>query len=262
MGSLFSYDSPLMTFLTKIADLIIVNILAFICCLPIFTIGASMTALYYVVLKMVRNEECYITKAFFKSFKENFKQATIIWLIMLFVIIVIVADILVMFFSGISFPGWLVIGVAIVLILLSIAVVHVFPVLARFENTVKGTYRNSFFMGFLAFPRSIAMLVCWLVPAFILWKLWQLAPLVIFFGFSGPAYLCAIFYNPTFKRFEPKTEEKDADEWYIEPVEEETEDAGETAEAAAEEKPKAAAEEIANEAAAAAEEAETAKEEA
>ena len=220
MGSFFSYDSPLMTFLTKVADLIIVNILAFICCIPIVTAGASLTALYYVALKIVRNEECYITKAFFKSFKENFKQATIIWLIMLFVIAIIVADILVMFFSGLTFPGWLVIGVAIVLILLSIAVVHVFPILARFENTTKQVYKNSFFMGFLAFPRSMAMLVCWLVPGFLLWKKPQLAPIVLFFGLSGPAYLCAIFYNPTFKRFEPKEEEKDADEWFIEPLEE------------------------------------------
>ena len=223
MGSIFSYDSPLMMFLTKVADLIILNILAFICCIPIVTAGASLTALYYVVLKIVRDEECYIVKAFFKSFKENFKQATIIWLIMLFVIVVIAADILVMFFSGLAFPGWLVIGVAIVLVLLSIAVVHVFPILARFESTVKGAYKNSFFMGFLAFPRSIAMLVCWLVPGFILWKLPQIAPVVLFFGISGPAYLSALFYNATFKRFEPKKEEKDADDWFVEPVEEEAE---------------------------------------
>ena len=221
MGSIFSYDSPLMTFLTKVADLIIVNILAFICCIPIFTIGASMTALYYVVLKIVRNEECYITKHFFKSFKENFKQATIIWLIMLFFIVVIVIDLIVMWFSGIVFPDWLKIGIAIVLLLLLIAVVHVFPILARFENTVKGTYRNSFFMGFLAFPRSVAMLACWVIPALILWYLPQCIPIIFFFGLSGPAWLNAIFYNPTFKRFEPKVEEKDADAWYIE---EETED--------------------------------------
>ena len=224
MGSLFSYDSPLMTFLGKVADLIIVNILAFVCCIPIFTIGASMTALYYVVLKIVRNEECYITKHFFKSFKENFKQATIIWLIMLFFVAVIAVDLVVMWFSSIVFPDWLKIGIAIVLILLLIAVIHVFPILARFENTIKGTYRNSFFMGFLAFPRSIAMVACWIIPALIIWYLPQCIPIVLFFGLSGPAFLNAVFYNPTFKRFEPKKEEKDADEWFIE--DEETEDAG------------------------------------
>ena len=72
MGKLFDLDSPIMNFLGKLADLIILNILAFICCIPIVTAGASMTALYYVCLKMVRNNEGYIMKSFFKSFKQNF----------------------------------------------------------------------------------------------------------------------------------------------------------------------------------------------
>lgn len=67
----------------RAADLMILNIVFIICCLPIVTIGASLTALHYVTLKMVRNEESYIVKSFFKSFKQNFKQATIINLIML-----------------------------------------------------------------------------------------------------------------------------------------------------------------------------------
>ena len=81
MGRIFSLDSPLFSFLNKVADLILLNILTMICCLPIITIGASMTALHYVVLKMVRDEESYIVRSYFKSFRQNFKQATIIWLI-------------------------------------------------------------------------------------------------------------------------------------------------------------------------------------
>ena len=77
MGRIFSLDSPLFSFLNKVADLILLNILTMICCLPIITIGASMTALHYVVLKMVRDEESYIVRSYFKSFRQNFKQATI-----------------------------------------------------------------------------------------------------------------------------------------------------------------------------------------
>ena len=92
MGRFFNLDSPVMVALTKMADLIIVNLLAFFCCLPIITVGASMTALHYVVLKIVRDEECYIVKSFFKSFKENFRQATVIWLIEVLLIIIFAAD--------------------------------------------------------------------------------------------------------------------------------------------------------------------------
>ena len=93
MGRFFNIDSPIMVGLNKLADLIWLNILTFICCIPIITVGASITALNYVALKMVRNEEGYVTRSFFKSFKQNFKQATIIWLIMLLVAAIIIGDV-------------------------------------------------------------------------------------------------------------------------------------------------------------------------
>ena len=79
MGNLFSYDNPVMQFLTKVANCVYLNILWFIFSIPIFTIGASTTALYYVSLKMVKDQESGIFSAFFSSFKENFKQSTIMW---------------------------------------------------------------------------------------------------------------------------------------------------------------------------------------
>ena len=62
-----------MQILNKVADLMILNILTVFCCIPIITAGASMTAMHYVALKMARNEECYIARDFFKSFKLNFR---------------------------------------------------------------------------------------------------------------------------------------------------------------------------------------------
>lgn len=81
MDKIFNLDSPVMQALNKVADLIWLNILTMVCCIPIITVGAALTAQHYVVLKMVRNREGYITRSFFKSFKANFKQATCIWLI-------------------------------------------------------------------------------------------------------------------------------------------------------------------------------------
>ena len=72
-----------MQFITKLACTAYLNLLWFICCIPIVTAGASTTALYYVTLKMVKDEESGLTRAFFHSFKENFRQGTIIWLILL-----------------------------------------------------------------------------------------------------------------------------------------------------------------------------------
>ena len=77
---IFDLDSPLMNVLNKMADLMWLNILTLICCIPVITAGAALTSMHYVALKIVRNEESYITRSFFKSFKTNFRQATLIWL--------------------------------------------------------------------------------------------------------------------------------------------------------------------------------------
>ena len=83
MTNLLNPDNAVMQFITKIVYSVYLNILWFICCLPIVTIGASTTALFYVTMKMVRNEEGNITRNFFHSFKENFKQSTLVWLMLL-----------------------------------------------------------------------------------------------------------------------------------------------------------------------------------
>lgn len=227
MGKLFDLDSPIMNFLSKMADLIGLNILAFVCCLPIVTVGASMTALHYVCLKIIRNEEGYIVKSFFKSFKQNFKQATIIWLIWLGVMLLFLGDLMIFMYSGIEFPGWLKIVFLAVVLLSIFATMHVFPILSRFENSVKNTYKNSLLMGVLAFPKTILMMVVWLVPALLVVFLPPSTPIALCLGISGPAFACAALYNGTFKRFEPQEEEV-ADEWFIEPEGEELQETDES----------------------------------
>ena len=83
MRNLFNFDGPVLQFIHKIVYSVYLNILWFLCCIPIVTVGASTTALFYVTLKMSKNEEGNITKAFFHSFRENLKQGTLIWLILL-----------------------------------------------------------------------------------------------------------------------------------------------------------------------------------
>lgn len=221
MGRIFDLDSPVMNFLNKLADLIYLNFLTLICCIPIVTIGASLTALNYVTLKIVRNEEGYITKSFFKSFKQNFKQATAIWLILLLFFVIFAGDILILNYAQVEFPTWLKIALIAVGVLILFATIHVFPVLSRFENTVKNTFKNSMLMGILSLPKTITMLVLWAIPVVIVVFFTQMLPVVFALGISGPVFLSALLYNGTFKKFEPQPEEEKADDWFIE--EEETE---------------------------------------
>lgn len=221
MGKIFDLESPLFSFLSKMADLIWLNILTVVCSIPIFTIGASLTALNYVVLKMVRNEEGYINKSFFKSFKQNFKQATIIWLIILAVIMVLAGDFYILKYAVFEFPAWLRAILFAITFILLIAVMHIFPVLAKFENTIKNTFKNSFLMGILSLPKTILMIICWIIPVLIGLFVYQILPLVLALGISLPAYVNALLYNKTFKRFEPEDIQTSDSEWTILPDEQE-----------------------------------------
>ena len=93
MSKLFRMDSPLMRFLTKIADLMVLNILFCVTSIPLITIGASWTALYSVTLKMVRDEEGSVSRSYFRSFRQNFRQATLLWLGVLVVLALLALDI-------------------------------------------------------------------------------------------------------------------------------------------------------------------------
>ena len=87
--NIFRFESPVMQFIGKVADFILLNLLTLVCSLPIITFGAAYTAKYYVSMKIIRGEEGTLFKAYFKSFKENFKQATLIWIIQLVVLCVL-----------------------------------------------------------------------------------------------------------------------------------------------------------------------------
>lgn len=208
-------DSPLFGFLNKVADLIILNLLTLVCCIPVITAGAAMTGLNYVCLKMVRNEEGYIIRGFFKSFKQNFKQATIIWLIILLVIGVLAGDVFIISYSNVAFPTWLRVALLAVGVIVIVALMHVFPVLARFDNTIRNTFRNSLYMGILTLPKTILMMICWALPVVITLLSFQAFPFVFMLGISGPAFLCALLYNKTFKRFEPEQEIVGDYEWTV-----------------------------------------------
>lgn len=215
---LFDLDSPLMQGLGKVADLLLLNMLALFCCIPVVTVGASLTALHYMALKMARNEECYIARGFFKSFKQNFKQATLIWLLMLFMIVVLGVDFLIMNNSGVEFHIVIRVIITVFALFIFCGSVYVFPVLAKFENTIWRTVKNAFLMSIMQLPKTILMIILYIFPAVFLVFLPQLAPFAFFFGISVPAWLSAKLYSKLFKKLEDQIQKQ------VQPVEEESED--------------------------------------
>ena len=158
MSKLFRMDSPLMRFLTKIADLMVLNILFCVTSIPLITIGASWTALYSVTLKMVRDEESSVSRSYFRSFRQNFKQATLLWLGVLVVLALLVLDIRVLNgMAGGSAPGLLRVGVEILALLGIMVLQYLFPSLARFEASLADTLKNACMMALAHLPKTALM---------------------------------------------------------------------------------------------------------
>lgn len=204
MGKLFDIEGPVIQFLNRVADLMILNFLVMLCCIPVFTAGAAFTAMYYVLLKIARKEEGYLLKGFFKSFKENFKQATLIWLGMLVITAFYALDLYIFKNADVEFSRiFLVIflAVAFVFILTSI---YVFPLLARFNNSIKNTLKNAVSIAILYFPKSILLVVVYILPVALLYISTYSWVFVFIFGISLPAYVSALIYSEIFKKFEPK----------------------------------------------------------
>jgi len=202
MGAIFNMEGPLMQGLTKFADLIILNVITLICCIPVVTIGAAFTSLHYVCLKMVRGEDCYIVKDYFKAFKSNFKQATIIWLIFFVAIFVFAMDIVVMYVAEIQFHFLIRALVLMLGIVVTSTFMYVFPMQAKFANPVKQTIKNAFKASVLQFPKTIIMIAMMFVPPFLIVMYGNLIPIVIMTFIAVPAYVSAIMYNKFFKKIE------------------------------------------------------------
>jgi uncharacterized membrane protein YesL len=206
----FNMDSPVSRFLTKLFDIVWLNILTMICALPIVTAGASFTAMHYVLLHMVRNEEGYIAKSFFRAFKQNFRQATLVWLTVL-PFLLLYAGIFVFF--GRDENGSLTaagIAVLVAFILLLPFLLFLFPLLARFETNIRQLYKNTVLIMFAHSKTSIFMILTHLVFWYAIWKwLAYVAFLIPLIFFTLPGYICAVLYTPVLKKYEPEEQKEE-----------------------------------------------------
>lgn len=194
MNKILSPDGPLMSLMTKIAYSAYLNILWFLCSLPIVTVGASTTALFYVILKIAKNEEGNITKAFFRSFKENFKQGTIIWLILLAAGIMLGVDGYVLYHMRFANAFWTILTAIFIIAVVAYTIIamYIFPLLARFQNTTIAMFKNSIMIGMRFLLCTALMAVIYFVMAVVVIRFFT--PIIIF-GEGLCALLCSFLLS-------------------------------------------------------------------
>lgn len=196
-------ENPVMRALSTTADLIMLNLLTILCCLPVVTIGAALTALNTAAIKIVRGEETAPVKDYFRAFRVNFKKGTVLGLIFLLVFAVLIVDYLAAG-NAVSILRPVIAAIALLVLMLG---QYAFAMLARYENTLRGTLKNALLLSIGYFPRTLGMAVfaaaLWLLA---IQFLRYGAPILFLFGFSLPCYVTILLLQKVFDNLE-KTRE-------------------------------------------------------
>lgn len=199
MKGLFSTDGTIYKVMTLLYRLIILNLLWCVSCIPVITVGASTTALFYVVGKIVRNEEVHEFRDFVKGFRESFRQATCIWLILCGAYLVIFTNL--SFLSQYdSLSGLMLVIQLPVLVQVIIISVFVFPLLSRYEAGTLALIKTSWILGIKHIGSCLASLAIVAGTLF----LTRLAPALFLMVFSSVVALGVyMVFNNVLEKYHP-----------------------------------------------------------
>ena len=210
MGKIFRWDSPLMRFMMLITNLVCLNVLWLLCCLPVITAGAATTAMYYMVFQYITKQDDGVLRPFFKAFKENFKTVTPIWILHLLIGAALGAEV---FYLSQDSQLWLKALFGILLLVYAGVSAYLYPILARYNTSRKKAVLNSFALSTRHLLTTVCVVILNAVPVVlvlfmpeIFWKsilFWTVG------GFSLIAYLCGKMLLVVLKKYEPQSSAED-----------------------------------------------------
>lgn len=210
MNQLFNPDNPVMRFLSKVFDLFLLNIIFIFSCIPIVTIGCALSSLYYVNLKLYRNEEPYIIQNYAKAFRQNFKQSTFIWLICLVLIFFLGMDFYIINSQDTALYAFIQKVFWVISALLACVMIYIFPIVSHFVCSTKQALKNAVFMMLGHLPYTLLLLLLHGAVIYLcVHSIKTIAFVVVasgICGFSLISYLACIVFDRIFKKYEPEAE--------------------------------------------------------
>lgn len=192
----FSYHNKISQAAVRFFSLIWLNLLWFLTSLPLFTIGASTTALYYVTLRMVRGDEGYLTRDYLRAFLDNFKKSTLWFLAASLVSMICITDFIVL---GNSISTYLRLFSFLILgfyLLCIFAGIYVLPLMAQFRCGIATAFRSSLTLAYRNFHWTICLTILqFALPLLILYRF---LPLIVC-GISLSCFLQSLIINRIFR---------------------------------------------------------------
>lgn len=215
MKNLLGQDGPVMRALTDLSTLVFLNVLTVLFCIPVVTAGASLAAMHYVIMEMIEERGGPLLSEFWKRFKENLKNATPIWLILLAAALFLFADYRIISSGQAGLPRAMLIPIYAAAFVLAALYVYVIPLTARFVYRTGAAFKNAGILAIAYFPRTLLMIFISVVVPYLLLNVTRLMPLFFLLGFSLPAYFCALASMPIIKKMIGKPEEEEDRPWIL-----------------------------------------------
>lgn len=213
MGNFFDIDGGVMGTLGKIADVIILSLLFLLFSLPVFTMGASFTALYYTSVKCIRRGRGYLFKSFWTSFRENFAEATSLWLLFLIAGGLLGLNV---WFSTKAMEGSMSFILTCIYVMMGFTIfligIYLFPVLSRFHMSRRKLITTAFYMAVRHLPYSI--LLALIFSASVL-GVYIIIPLIFILPAAG-SILFSLPMERVLKKYIKSSGDESQDEWYLE----------------------------------------------
>ena len=209
MGNIFNPDSRFTHYANKFSDLVTLNLWFVLTSIPLVSIGASATAMHYVLLKIYRDElEYSVTKSYFHAFKGNFFQSTIIWFLYMIVTAMIFVDLHLVNLNIIANSLFMKIILIVTSLVILFSLTWIFPLQSRYDNPVLTTIRNALVIGILNPVKTALMCVVMVFPIYLLITKPSTIPVILICGFSLLWIICTMFYHFFFIKNESKSEQK------------------------------------------------------
>ncbi len=210
LGRFFQPDNPVMVTLTRIVDMLWVSIIFLVFCIPIITIVDSLTSLYYVCAKVIRHGESHVWREFWRSFKMNFKQSTIYWVLVVLIYMLLIWNINYLGLNASTkdgMGGLLAAVYLVMMIVLAILTLNVFPVISRFDNKFLVTVRFGLFMTFRHILPSLAVFLMVFFAAMLVYVQWATPTMIFSIILPGLVGFCATYpMEYVLKKYQPKSE--------------------------------------------------------
>lgn len=196
-------DNPVINFLNKMTDLILLNLLFLVCCIPVVTIGPAITAMYYVNLRSIRYGDGYVVRTFFRAFRESFKQSFTAGLMTMAVGILFGFDF--WFWQNVDFGAFSTMMIVVsgcFAFLCFIVAIWLFPLIAKTKNSMKTQLKNAAAMAVgHFFPYTIVCVVILIGTGYMAYTSLAADVILLLIGFSLVSYILSFFFYKVFAKY-------------------------------------------------------------